>query len=57
MPATSARASIFQLHMMKYHDTLLTDMGENPMRKGLNVLAEMFSPYCAADYRDLFKKK
>mmetsp|Transcript_49034 Transcript_49034/g.110250 ORF Transcript_49034/g.110250 Transcript_49034/m.110250 type:complete len:647 (-) Transcript_49034:72-2012(-) len=55
MPPTSARASIFQLHMMKYHDTLVTDMGENPKRKGFNLLAELFSPYCARDYAKLFK--
>lgn len=55
MPATSARASIFQLHMMKYHDRLLRDMGEKHLRKGPNVLAEMFSPYTAADYAAIFK--
>jgi len=54
MPATSARASIYQLHMLKYHDMLLVDMGENPMRKGMNFLAEALSPYCAADYRGMF---
>eukprot|EP00746_Dinoflagellata_sp_MGD_P066288 gnl/MRDRNA2_/MRDRNA2_27489_c0_seq1.p1 gnl/MRDRNA2_/MRDRNA2_27489_c0~~gnl/MRDRNA2_/MRDRNA2_27489_c0_seq1.p1 ORF type:complete len:651 (+),score=119.93 gnl/MRDRNA2_/MRDRNA2_27489_c0_seq1:90-2042(+) len=56
MPATSARASIFQLHMMKYHDQLVKDMGESHKRKGANVLAEMFAPYCAADYRPLFQQ-
>lgn len=55
MPGTSARASIFQLHMMKYHDQLVADMKENPKRKGFNVLAEAFSPYDAKDYAALFK--
>jgi dimethylaniline monooxygenase (N-oxide forming) len=54
MPATSARAAILQLHMLKYHDRLLKDMGENYLRKGANKIAEMFAPYSAADYRDIF---
>jgi len=57
MPPTSARAAIWQLHMLKYHDRLMMDMGEPHLRKGLNKLAEMFAPYSAADYRDIFKKK
>jgi dimethylaniline monooxygenase (N-oxide forming) len=56
MPSTSARSSILQLHMMKYHDVLMKDMGENHLRKGVNKLAEIFSPYCAADYRSIFQK-
>jgi len=55
MPPTSARAAIWQLHMLKYHDGLLKDMGEKHLRKGPNVLAEVFAPYSAADYRDIFK--
>jgi len=55
MPATSARASILQLHMMKYHDMLLRDMGENHKRKGWNVLAEVFAPYNARDYSAVFQ--
>jgi len=54
MPATSARASIHQLHMMKYHDQLVEDMGEKKLRKGWNLLAEVFAPYGAADYRGIF---
>lgn len=54
MPGTSARASIFQLHMMKYHDQLVKDMGEPHRRKGANFLAEIFAPYRAADYKSLF---
>lgn len=55
MPATSARASILQLHMMKYHDVLLKDMGENHKRKGWNVLGEVFAPYNARDYSPIFE--
>jgi dimethylaniline monooxygenase (N-oxide forming) len=54
MPGTSARASIWQLHMMKYHDVLVKDMGEPHRRKGANFLAEVFVPYQAADYKSLF---
>lgn len=54
MPFSSARAALFQLHMPKYHDQLLMDMGEPHLRKGRNKLAEIFQPYCAADYKDLF---
>ena len=57
MPATSARASIHQLHMMKYHDQLVEDMGEKKLRKGWNLLAEVFAPYTAADYREIFTEK
>merc|ERR1719221_1794233 len=55
MPASSARASIWQLHMVQYHDNLLKDMGERYKRKvGCNPLAEVFSPYTAFDYKKLF---
>merc|ERR1712060_75643 len=57
MPATSARAAILQLHMLKYHDRLVKDMGENHLRKGVNKLAEVFAPYSAADYRAIFTAK
>jgi len=57
MPPTSARAAIWQLHMLKYHDRLVMDMGENHLRKGVNKLAEVFAPYSAADYRGIFMKK
>jgi dimethylaniline monooxygenase (N-oxide forming) len=53
MPGTSARASIWQLHMMKYHDTLCKDMGVAHKRKG-NPLSELFMPYTAADYKSIF---
>jgi len=54
MPASSARASLWQLHMMKYHDSLCMDMGVPHKRKGLNVVSEVFAPYTAADYAELF---
>jgi len=57
MPATSARAAILQLHMLKYHDRLVNDMGENHLRKGWNKVAEAFAPYSAADYRAIFTGK
>ena len=42
-----------QLHMPKYHDRLLADMGEAVCRKS-NPLFEMLVPYNARDYRALF---
>jgi len=57
MPASSARSSIWQLHMMKYHDNLCRDMQVSHRRKGFNFLAEIFVPYSAADYADLFAKR
>merc|ERR1712054_323684 len=33
MPAKGDRASILQLHKMKYHDRLCKDMGESHLRK------------------------
>jgi len=54
MPPSSARASIWQLHMMAYHDGLLKDLGESKKRKSWNCLGEVFAPYTAHDYRDLF---
>jgi len=56
MPASSARASIWQLHMMKYHDNLCQDMQVPCRRKGWNVIAEIFVPYSAEDYQELFSK-
>merc|ERR1712224_238812 len=54
MPPSSARASIWQLHMMTYHDNLCKDMQVRHKRKGGNFVAEIFVPYSAADYKDLF---
>merc|ERR1712056_37109 len=57
MPKKGDRAAILQLHKMAYHDQLCRDMGVNPRRKGWNLLAELFAPYSAADYADLFAKE
>merc|ERR1712186_144658 len=57
MPKKGDRAAILQLHKMAYHDQLCRDMGVNPRRKGWNLLAEVFAPYSAADYTDLFAKQ
>lgn len=53
MPMTGSRASIYQLHMTKYHDMLLEDMQLSPYCKS-NSLAEIFVPYEASDYAHLF---
>jgi len=55
MPPSSARASIWQLHMTRYHDNLMKDMGENHHRK--YPCFEAFMPYQASDYKSLFKKE
>merc|ERR1712193_127713 len=57
MPASSARASIWQLHMMTYHDNLCEDMQVPCRRKGWNIIAEIFAPYSAEDYQELFVAK
>eukprot|EP00933_Yihiella_yeosuensis_P061563 TRINITY_DN64393_c0_g1_i1.p1 TRINITY_DN64393_c0_g1~~TRINITY_DN64393_c0_g1_i1.p1 ORF type:complete len:624 (-),score=130.98 TRINITY_DN64393_c0_g1_i1:155-2026(-) len=57
MPPSSARSSIWQLHMVKYHDNLVKDMGESHKRKGWNIFGECFAPYSAWDYRALFNFK
>jgi dimethylaniline monooxygenase (N-oxide forming) len=53
MPSTSARAAIQQLHMPKYHDRLVADMGLPTCRKS-NPLSELLMPYNARDYSDIF---
>merc|ERR1711988_1351101 len=53
MPSTSARAAIQQLHMPKYHDRLVADMGLPTCRKS-NPLSELLMPYNARDYSDVF---
>merc|ERR1712178_93263 len=53
MPSTSARAAIQQLHMPKYHDRLVADMGLPTCRKS-NPLSELLMPYNARDYGDIF---
>jgi len=54
MPKKADRAAILQLHKMKYHDQLCIDMEVNHLRKGWNLLAEVFAPYSANDYSGLF---
>ena len=48
MKTTESRASLLQLHMMKYHDILSEDMGETPYKKG--GIAEWIVPFNARDY-------
>merc|ERR1712039_852611 len=55
-PKKGDRAAILQLHKMAYHDQLCRDMGVNPLRKGWNLLSEVFAPYSAADYVGLFAR-
>merc|ERR1712190_143310 len=54
MPKKGDRAAILQLHKMAYHDQLCRDMGVKTLRKGWNLLAELFAPYSAGDYAGLF---
>jgi len=57
MPESDARAALWQLHMMKYHDLLCRDMGASPLRKGANLCGECFAPYNARDYAALFQPR
>jgi len=54
MPPCSARAALYQLHMLKYHEMLIKDIGAPRFRKMPNCFGELLMPYTAADYRDLF---
>ena len=49
MPDSVKRGMLVLLHQTHYHDQLLRDMGENPLRKS-NLLAEYLMPYEPADY-------
>ncbi|CAK9070872.1 Probable flavin-containing monooxygenase 1, partial [Durusdinium trenchii] len=49
MPPMSSRASIWQLHMMKYHDMLVGDMNLWKFRKMPNCFGELFMPYHASE--------
>lgn len=55
MPASKGRAARLILHMLHYHDELLEDLGESPLRKrGLFApFKEVFAPYEPADYREV----
>ena len=53
MPFSAARGARLLLHMLNYHDELLTDFGANPLRKRgiLAPLKELIVPYQPCDYR------
>lgn len=55
MPFSQARGARLILHMQHYHDDLLTDMGQTPLRKtGIAApFKEVFAPYEPSDYRDV----
>ncbi|KXZ50998.1 hypothetical protein GPECTOR_14g24 [Gonium pectorale] len=53
MPAQRGRGAVLMLYGMQYHDQLLRDMGAQPRRKGLNLLAECFGAYTPEDYSEL----
>ncbi|KXZ51030.1 hypothetical protein GPECTOR_14g27 [Gonium pectorale] len=53
MPAQRGRGAVLMLYGMQYHDQLLRDMGAQPRRKGVNLLAECFGSYSAVDYSPL----
>ena len=55
MPESPARSGTLLLHMAHYHDELLMDLGENPLRKRglLAPLKELLSPYQASDYAEV----
>ena len=54
MPESPVRSGTLLLHMSQYHDELLRDLGEDPLRKRgiLSPLKEVLVPYQAADFRD-----
>eukprot|EP00439_Symbiodinium_sp_Y106_P080462 s2_g19.t1 len=56
MPPASSRASLYQLHMTKYHDMLVQDIGGQRFRKMPNCFGELFMPYTARDFASLFPK-
>ena len=55
MPDGPARSGTLLLHMAHYHDELLGDMGEDPLRKRgiLAPLKELLVPYQASNFRDV----
>lgn len=55
MPFSQARGARLILHMQHYHDDLLTDLGQTPLRKtGFAApFKEVFAPYEPSDYRDV----
>ena len=55
MPESPARSGTLLLHMAHYHDELLMDLGEDPLRKKgiLAPLKELLAPYQASDFREV----
>ena len=55
MPPSRGRAARLLLHMLHYHDELLEDIGESPLRKRgpFAPFKEVFAPYEPADYRNV----
>lgn len=52
MPDISSRSTVIKLHMVHYHDELLSDASINPRRKA-NKFAEWLQDYRPRDYRDV----
>ncbi|MEM7143862.1 MAG: NAD(P)-binding domain-containing protein [Verrucomicrobiota bacterium] len=52
IPPSKARAATLHLHMLPYHDTLLSDMGLSPRRKTgpLGPIKDFVAPYQPSDY-------
>lgn len=55
LPDSEQRGARIMLHMLHYHDELLTDMGINPLRKTgfFAPIKEVFDPYLPRDYRNI----
>ena len=55
MPYSTARGTRVLLHQLYYHDELLKDFGENPLRKRgpFAPLLELFAPYQPSDFKDI----
>ena len=55
IPFSAGRGARVLLHMLHYHDELLTDFGANPLRKRgiLAPLKELFVPYQPSDYESI----
>ena len=56
MPFSSARSARLIAHTQHYHDELLKDIGENPLRKTgfFAPIKELIFPYEPKDYADVF---
>ncbi|MEE9254633.1 MAG: NAD(P)-binding domain-containing protein [Pseudomonadales bacterium] len=59
MPPGPERAGRLNLHMLRYHDDLMRDMGERRYRKTgfFKPIRELFDPYRARDYADVISSK